>query len=86
MTSDGFANIVDAESLKSVLKPKKLHNMPITSCAFMLDTNTLVTASTDYTYKFTRLTDFSAVQTARNIAIRLGLLFLLLVLLADYLY
>lgn len=61
MTSDGFANLVDAETLRPVLKPKKLHNMPITSCAFQLDKNTLVTASTDYTYKFTNMSDFSAV-------------------------
>ena len=60
MTSDGCANIVDSETLRPVLKPKKLHKMPITSCAFQLNENTLVTASTDYTYKFTQLSDFSA--------------------------
>jgi len=66
MTSDGFANILDAETLKPLVKPKKLHNMPITSCAFQLDTNTLVSASMDYTYKFTRISDFSAVKTFKN--------------------
>jgi len=86
MTSDGFANIVDAESLRPVTKPKKLHNMPITSCAFQPDRNSVVTASTDYTYKFTNLSDFSATRTFKNLILRLGLLFLILVFLADYFY
>jgi len=63
MTSDGFANLVSSDNLKPLLKPKKLHNMPITSCAFKADEKTLVTASTDYTYKFTRMSDFSVATT-----------------------
>jgi len=39
MTSDGYAIIVNTKSLKPVLKPKKLHNMPLTSCAFMPEKN-----------------------------------------------
>ena len=86
MTSDGFANLVNADNLKPLLKPKKLHNMPITSCAFKADNNTLVTASTDYTYKFTRMSDFSAITSLQGMIFRFGILFLILVFLADYLY
>lgn len=63
MTSDGFANVINPRTLQPALKPKKLHNMPITSCAFLPVHNYIVTASTDYTYKFSKLTDFSAANT-----------------------
>jgi WD40 repeat protein len=86
MSSEGSAILVDAETLRPVNKPKKLHNMPITSCAFQKDKNTLVTASTDSTYKFTNLSDFSALQTVKNLILRLGILFLILMFIADYFY
>lgn len=69
MTSDGFANLIDSVTLRPIYKPKKLHNMPITSCAFQYETNTLVTASTDYTYKFTKLSDFSVLRAFKNFAL-----------------
>lgn len=37
LTSDGFCNLVSQKTLKPLVKPKKLHNMPITSCAFRGD-------------------------------------------------
>jgi len=58
LTSDGFCNLVSQTTLKSVVRPKKLHNMPITSCAFKGDSE-IVTASTDYTYKFSTISDFN---------------------------
>jgi hypothetical protein len=60
LTSDGFCNLVSQTTLKPVVKPKKLHNMPITSCAFKGDSE-IVTASTDYTYKFSQISEFNIV-------------------------
>lgn len=75
VTSDGFANLVHADSLKQCLAPKKLHNMVVTGCAFHPRTNMLVTASTDYSYCFTSLNDFSYMKFVQRMVMRFSLLF-----------
>lgn len=86
MTSDGFANLVHAGNLKACLAPKKLHNMVVTGCAFHPQSNVLVTASTDYSYRFTPLSDFSFTAYLQKIILHLGVLFVLLLLTVEYIY
>ena len=86
MTSDGFANLVHADSLKPCLAPKKLHNMVVTGCAFHPRTNMLVTASTDYSYCFTSLNDFSYMKYLQGMIMRFAVLFLVLLLIVPYIY
>lgn len=86
MTSDGFANLIDSTSLKSALLPKKSHNMPLTACAFLPEQNRLVTVSTDYSYKFTRMTDFSYRKSLQTLLFQMGVLLVILVYVADYLF
>lgn len=51
LTCDGVCVLVDPNTLKPIKKPKKLHNMPITSVAFTsFDGDKVLTGSTDYTY------------------------------------
>lgn len=64
MGSDGFANIIDTIQMKQCLRAKKLHNMVVTGCAFHPNTNTLVTVSTDYSYRFTSMNEFHFVKWA----------------------
>ena len=83
MTSDGFANMIDVQSFKPLLQPKKLHNMPITSCAYLdINGGVLVTASTDYTYRFTRLSEFNSLMSIAMKMIVIGLLVLIFTILA----
>jgi hypothetical protein len=86
MTSDGCANIVNAQSLQLALKSKKCHNMPLTSCAFLTGKGGLVSASTDFTYLFSRMSDFSAKRTLMSMLMQAGVLIVILIILADYLY
>jgi magnesium-transporting ATPase (P-type) len=86
MTSDGCANIVNANSLQLSLNSKKCHNMPLTACAFLTDRGSLVSASTDFTYLFSRMSDFSAKKTLMSILMQASVLIVILIMLADYLY
>jgi hypothetical protein len=86
MTSDGFATIVSTDTLQLSFKPKKCHNMPLTSCAFLVDKGSLVTASTDYSYMFSRFSDFSVQKSLLALLTQAGLLIVLLLVIADYLY
>ena len=83
--SDGFVNLVNADSLKPIQGAKKMHNMVVTGAAFYRDT-TLVTASTDYSYMFTPLSDFSLIRWLTKLLTQFGVLFIILLLVADYLY
>ena len=85
MASTGVAHLLHFESLQPLFEPKKLHNMPITACAMLTD-DRLATASTDYTYKFTAISDFSVLNSAKKWAVQLGLLLLVLLVVADLLY
>jgi len=67
-TSDGFVVILDADSLKPALKPKKLSHMPITSCGFFQE-ELLVTASADYCYNLIPVSSFSVIGAVRNLVI-----------------
>jgi hypothetical protein len=84
-TSDGFAIILDADSLKPALKPKKLSNMPITSSGFFQE-ELLVSASADYCYNLIPLSSFSAVGAIRNLVIQIAVLLLILLFAVDYFY
>jgi hypothetical protein len=86
MTADGFAVMCQPDNLAAVYRPKKLHNMPLTSCTTIENGNTLVTASTDYSYKFTKMSDFSFFAMVKGWLFQFALLFLVLVFLVDYLY
>ena len=84
-TSDGLTLILDADSLKPVLKPKKLSSMPITSTAFYQD-ELLVTASADYCYNIIPLSSFSAVGAIRKLLLQIVVLLVILLFAVDYFY
>lgn len=60
--------------------------MPLTSCAFIMDRQTLVTASTDFTYMFSKMSDFSVQKSLMKLLTQFGVLLICLIILADYLY
>ena len=86
MTADGYAILCDPHSLNDVCRPKKLHNMPLTSCAVVQDGRVLVTASTDYSYKFTAVSDFSLAAMLKAWLWQFALFLLTLLFLVDYIY
>ena len=85
MTSDGVAVMVNSESLK-VTSRQKLHKMPITSCYYLAPQKMLATASTDYQYRFVKTSQFSVVRSAGQWLVQFGILLVLLLLIANYLY
>ena len=85
MTSDGFVNLVDSETLTPLTKPKKLHNMPISNVVFKEDSNMLITSALDYKYKFVPLSSFSAVREIRKLLMYVAIMVLLLLYFIDYL-
>ena len=85
MTSDGFVNLVDSETLKPLTKPKKLHNMPISNVVFKEDSNVLITSALDYKYKFVPLSSFSAVREIQKLLMYVAIMVLLLLYFIDYL-
>ena len=60
--------------------------MVVTGCAFHPNTNTLVTVSTDYSYRFTSMSEFHFVKWATQMGMQLGVLLIVLIFIADYLY
>ena len=85
MTSDGFVNLVDSDSLTPLTKPKKLHNMPISNVVFKEDSNVLITSALDYKYKFVPLSSFSAVHEIKKLLMYVAIMVLLLLYFIDYL-
>ena len=85
LTSDGFCNLVSQTTLKPIVRPKKLHNMPITSCAFK-GRSEIVTASTDYTYKFSYISDFNLINSIKGWLMQIFATLVMLFLLVDYIY
>ena len=61
LASDGVVILLDHQTLLPIKASKKLHNMPITCCAF--SGKSLITASTDYSYQITALSQFAATKS-----------------------
>ena len=85
MSSDGFINLVDLETLAPLAKPKKLHNMPISSAVFREESNTLITTGLDYRYNFVPLSSFSAMNEMKNLLMYMAIVILVLLYFIDYL-
>lgn len=85
MSSDGFVNLVDLETLAPIAKPRKLHNMPVSSVVFREETNELVTAGIDYRYNFVSLSSFSAMTEVKNLLMYMAIVILVLLYFIDYL-
>lgn len=85
MTSDGFINLVDSESLVPLTKPKKIHNMPILCAVFREESNMLITAGLDYKYNFVPLSSFSPVTAIKNLLMYMAIAILILLYFVDYL-
>ena len=85
MTSDGFANLFDSETLAPLAQPKKLHNLPISNVVFREDSNMLITSGLDYKYKFVPLSSFSAVREMKRLLTYIAIMILILLYLVDYL-
>ena len=85
MTSDGFVNLVDSETLVPLTKPKKLHNMPISNVVFREDSNMIITSGLDYKYKFVHLSSFSAVHEIKKLLMYIAIMVLILLYFIDYL-
>ena len=77
--------MVDLETLTPLSKPKKLHNMPISSAVFREDSNTLITTGLDYRYNFVPLNSFSATAELKNLLMYMAIAILLLLYFIDYL-
>ena len=85
MTSDGFANLVDIESLAPLTKPKKLHNFPISNVVFREDSNSIITCGPDYRYNIVPLSSFSAINEIKKLLMYMAIVILLLLYFIDYL-
>ena len=85
MTSDGWVNMVDLETLTPLTKPKKLHNMMIQNAAFLEDGNALVTCGLDYRYNFVPVSSFSALTEIKNLLMYMAIIILVLLYFVDYL-
>merc|ERR1712060_221000 len=85
MSSDGFISLVDLETLAAEGKPRKLHNMPISSAVFREESNTLVTVGLDYRYNFVPLSSFSAFNEVKNLLMYMAIAVLVLLYFIDYL-
>ena len=81
-----MANIVDATNLKVIKSSGKLHNMVVTACAFHPLENYVATVSTDYCYRFTSTAGKSVLSFLSQLVMRLGLLFVILLVVIDYIY
>ena len=85
MTSDGFVNLVDAESLVPLSKPKKLHNMVVSNVVFREDSNEIITSGLDFRYRIVSLSSFSAFNEIKKILMCMAIVILVLLYFIDYL-